>query len=116
MTVNCEVHCWGRRDRYRACGIRRPPTLHRFVFKMETEAAARSPTHSVGTRAYLEVRRGERRSDNEGIRLKANRCYFGTSARALTGDALEFNIIRGVQTRVNILLWGSLSRLAKFSI
>ena len=25
---------------------------YQFAFKMETEAAARSPTHGVGTRAY----------------------------------------------------------------
>jgi hypothetical protein len=40
----------------------------------------------------------------EGIHLKANRRYFGTSARALTGEALDSSIINGVQTKVNILL------------
>jgi len=30
------------------------------------------PHPQAGTRAYVEVRRGERRSDNEGIRMKAN--------------------------------------------
>ena len=33
--------------------------------------------HPVRTQAYSEVRRGERRSDNEGIHLKANRDQTG---------------------------------------
>jgi hypothetical protein len=41
------------------------------------------------TQAYSEVRRGERRSDNEGIHLKANRHYSSqiTSSRSNTGPS-----------------------------
>jgi hypothetical protein len=42
----------------------------RAVFKMKTEAAARS------RRRRTIVRRGERRNDNEGIRLKTARSHM----------------------------------------
>jgi phenylalanyl-tRNA synthetase beta chain len=39
-----------------------------------TPGGSEEPHPQAGTRAYAEVRRGERRSDNEGIQRKANRC------------------------------------------